>query len=110
MLNGGETEQAHHNMAPENADSGWRIDRRIPVLMMGSIIVGMLVQAGVVLFALGGLNQRVVDLEGDRQSVRMLADHVNDLSNRGTGVETQSKFIVDGVVRIEQKVDRIPSK
>lgn len=82
-------------MSPEGAPSGWRLDRKIPV----ALILSLVVQGGTFLYWGGRMSQRVDYVEE--------AVHASQrLDERVTRLEEQSKAIKEGVDRIEGKLNR----
>jgi hypothetical protein len=81
--------------AKAQGEPGWSLDRRVPVVLLATILI----QTGVALVWAGEAHERFVHLE--RQVERQAA-----LSDRTVRVEERLSALTAGLERIEAKLDR----
>ncbi|MGV8996388.1 MAG: hypothetical protein ACOH12_05530 [Parvibaculaceae bacterium] len=76
--------------------SGWRIDRHVPVALVLTIVL----QTGAALMWSGAAAERLTSLE-------QRAGRTDEVIERTARLEEQSKAMQASLVRIEEKLDRV---
>ena len=72
-----------------------------------SILLGLLVQAGTIIWWAGKLEQRVFVLEEWRSGNNQVLTRMSDVEVRVTRVEEKTNFIKEQGTRIENKLDTV---